>query len=46
MCNDLQILICVSFFIKFELNKIKKKNDNDEIEFKLDLLKKYSFTPY
>ena len=39
----------VSLIVKFGLNKnniVKKKNDNDEFEFKLDLLERQSFTPY
>ena len=38
----------VSLIVKFGLNKnnFVKKNDNDEFEFKLDLLERQSFTPY
>ena len=38
----------VSLLVKFELNKnnfVFKENDNDEFEFKLDLLKRQSLTP-
>ena len=39
----------VSLLVKFGLKKKKnllKKNDNDEFEFKLDLLERQSFTSY
>ena len=46
--KKLEVWVRISLFVKFGLNKNNYFffNDNDEFEFKFDLLEELSFTPY
>ena len=45
--KKLEVWVRISLFVKFGLNKNNFFfNDNDEFEFKFDLLEEQIFTPY